>query len=60
MRQVNQTQLQKEIEEEIGEGDNRMKVERNGNNYMEESYDKRAGEVDPMESQTSDFYQVPI
>ena len=48
MRQVNQNELQKEIEEEIGEGD--RKFERDANNYMEDSYEKRAGEVDPTDT----------
>ena len=54
---MNQRELQKDIEEEIGVLEDTYEQDQGALNKPK---DGNAGEVDPEETCTSDFYQVPI
>ena len=60
IRHVNQTELQKEIEEEIGVPDSSDLLKDNNANILDQSHQSKGGEPDLNETCTSDFYQVPI
>ena len=57
MRPFNQNKLQKDIEEEIGSPEDSYT---NNQNAMDGGYSRGKDEIDPNDTCTSEFYQVPI